>query len=247
VSCANRAGSQKLIDKRRKMKDTKGAEYAMKISKEVWEQQPRVAAIVSKPPMITSRDAILNRPVVPHRTDATGKSSRFHSTRPLQLGPPTMGHVGFSPVDPKNVKNDDGTSSTEKDVDKKGIAPPMTTPTVPVTATAPSTSIPSAPPAESNATNIVAVTDSVNKTGITMEHAETPAGVRRLSFDSTTTGSVKKKQKQCIDDTASVHFFGHELPPLSSSIMATIFQFLPESDIIHTSRVCELWKSFQNQ
>ena len=39
IGCENRAGSQKLIDKRRKMKDIKGAEFAMRVAEETWKAQ----------------------------------------------------------------------------------------------------------------------------------------------------------------------------------------------------------------
>lgn len=228
------------------MKDTKGAEYAMKISKEVWEQQPR-GATVSKPPLISSRETNINRPVVQHRTDSFGKSSNLHTTRPAQLGPPTMGNVEFSPLD-NNSSKGDRANATENEESKKVLTQPIATPTVPVVPAAPSTSNANSETSESMPAYAVAVTDSVNKSGTTIEHPGTPAGVRRLSFDSTTTMSAKKKQKQCIDDTAdAIHFFGRELPPLPSSVMATIFFFIAESDIIHTSRVCVLWESFKNR
>lgn len=145
--CANRAGSQKLIDKRRKMKDTKGAEYAMKISKEVWEQQQRVASIPIKPPMISSREVVVNRPVVQHRTGAAGITSRLNTTRPVQLGLSTIGNVVFSPMDHAKVDKGDGTSRVE-------TAPPMTTPTVPEISTVPSNIIPNKQPSESASNHI---------------------------------------------------------------------------------------------
>jgi hypothetical protein len=256
VSCANRAGSQKLIDKRRKMKDTKGAEYAMQISKEVWEQQPRVAPITkSKPPVIASSEAVMNRPITQPRTDMVGPSSRFHTTRPVQLGPPTMGNVGFSPMDhhDNDEHQDNKNGHIECTIDQRDVDLPITTPTL---SNAPTTAL-AAPirkesPTDSLATNysLVAVTDSVNKTSITSsrEHHETPAGVRRLSFDGTVaTASARKKQKHCHDDdTTSVPYFGHDVAPLSSSIMTNIFQFVSESDLVSTSQVCDLWKLFQN-
>lgn len=244
VSCSNRAGSQKLIDKRRKMKDTKGAEYAMQISKEVWEQQPRVASVASKPPLLTSKEATIQRPVVPHFTGDIDKFSRSLTTKPVQLGPPTMGNVEFSPME-NNVDEDDETSPAEKVDDKKVIEHTMATPAV--ISSKPSTSTTNVYPSEPLPINVVTVTDSVNKLGTSFEHPGTPAGVRRLSFDSTITDPVKKKQKQCIDDKKPLCFFGKELPPLPSSIMTTIYCFLPEVEIMQMSQVCTLWKSLQSQ
>ena len=218
----------------------------MQISKEVWEQQPRITSI-SKPPLLTSREATISRPVVPHRTDAPGKSLLMHSTRPVLLGPPAMGNVGFSPMD-NSSRQGDRTTLTENDVDnKKDLTQPIATPTEPMVSTAASTLQSNVKSIELIPANAVAVTDSVNKSGTTIAHAGTPVGVRRLSFDSTTTVSVKKKQKQCIDNTAALHFFGPDVPTLPPYAMATIFQFLPGSDALHTSRVCVAWKSFQNQ
>ncbi len=244
VSCSNRAGSQKLIDKRRKMKDTKGAEYAMQISKEVWEQQPRGASVASKPPLLTSKEATIHRPVVPHFTGDLDKLSRSLSTKPVQLGPPTKGNVEFSPME-NNLDEDDGTSPLEKFDDKKVIDHTMATPAV--TSSILSASTANVNPSEPMPINVVTVTESVNKSGTTIEHPGTPAGVRRLSFDSTTTDPVKKKQKQCIDDNKPLCFFGSELSPLPSSIMTTIFRFLPEAEITQMSQVCTLWKSLQSQ
>lgn len=55
TGCENRAGSQKLIDKRRKMKDHKGAQYAMEMAQQVWRKQsgaPIALRLDSKPPFL---------------------------------------------------------------------------------------------------------------------------------------------------------------------------------------------------
>lgn len=51
--CANLPGSQKLIDKRRKMKDKKGADFAMRVADEAWKNRTVGSAMKPAPPQST--------------------------------------------------------------------------------------------------------------------------------------------------------------------------------------------------
>lgn len=88
TGCSNRAGSQQLIDKRRKMKDFKGAQYAMEMAHQVWRKPATGVALrtESKQPF----------KMPPHaseiRTQSTtfGKASGPHSaSEPPEMATPS--------------------------------------------------------------------------------------------------------------------------------------------------------------
>lgn len=109
--CMNRAGSQKLIDKRRKMKDSVGAEFAMREAEKTWKAQIPQRKPQSLPP---------RRPPPPMQTPKTqadrDMSSSSHATMPAPISahsashhyPPPhhylpymahpMGPIGYSPM-----------------------------------------------------------------------------------------------------------------------------------------------------
>lgn len=102
VSCSNRAGSQKLIDKRRKMKDTAGAEYAMKIAQELWKQ-PKSARRGIDPQFLPQRQPMaspggLRSPAtsVPRGFRSPEMPVRAEMPHPQQMHPGSQSHLQSS-------------------------------------------------------------------------------------------------------------------------------------------------------
>jgi len=102
----NFAGSQKLIDKRRKIKDQRGAELAMKVAEQAWKGTQNSAR---KPPV--ARPAIHGMRPMPSPVATPGGRVPMHNymmhpspsghrhpyMRPMLMGPP-HGHMGYSPM-----------------------------------------------------------------------------------------------------------------------------------------------------
>jgi hypothetical protein len=210
------------------MKDTKGVEYAMKISKEVWVQSipGAITSGMRKPPMKQP----LPRGVAP---------SAFYP-RAARLGPNAS--LDFSPVgsigEGYHRMMDDSARFTEvrtpveaPHTKTESIESPMETSvaTVPGKATV----------------SVVTITENTIPKEVDarkVERLRSPAGVRRLSFDSTSM-STRKKQKQEYfpNNEMFVDLFGPDLPALPISKSLYIFQFLSKSDLYHASLTSREW------
>ena len=206
-----------MIDKRRKIKDPKGVDYALKISEEVWKQSTTGGATSGrhKPPV--------KQPLAYPRTTRIG----------------SMVSLGFSPlgsISDESLRMDD-------DDDARGTQ--LTTPfkTEPVES-----------PMETGMTTVLGqATAIVNAvTECTMQDAfdreadspRTPAGVRRLSFDSTVMSlRKKKKHEECrvAMNEGLVDIFGPDLPDIPMSASVKIFQYLSKSDLYHASLTSKEW------
>lgn len=95
VGCENRAGSQKLIDKRRKMKDVKGTEFAVRVSQEVWQGRRTQAPTTQRVPLSSPRSvkgsSSSSRKIPPR----AGPPSYMH---PSYVGAGMAGQIGYSPM-----------------------------------------------------------------------------------------------------------------------------------------------------
>ena len=105
VDCMNFAGSQKLIDKRRKIKDQRGAELAMKVAEQAWKgpqhsarklpvARPAVHGMRPMPSPVATPGGRLPM-AMPHMMHPS--PSGHHYMRPMLMGPP-HGHMGYSPM-----------------------------------------------------------------------------------------------------------------------------------------------------
>ena len=104
VDCLNYVGSQALIDKRRKMKDHRGAEFAMRIADEAWKggkhagpprgMNPRGMAHPSPPGPHGGHPMPM-----PHMMQPS-PSPHHHGPPPPHYMGPMMGHahMGYSPM-----------------------------------------------------------------------------------------------------------------------------------------------------
>jgi hypothetical protein len=232
------------------MKDTKGAEYAMQISKDVWEQQPRTVLAIQKPSVIASREAGTGGSISQHPTvrSSLRVAPNFYP-RPALLGPPTTGRMGFSPMDRNNdtnVKYDNNVNTTDHVAGMSATATTTTTttttPNVQSTSSTVTTSLKTGTDSNLPSIAAVAITESINKRAITSDVnvlSNTPAGVRRLSFDTTSVVTSNKKQKQSNDNVSTFEFgnsilnrFGPKLPELPSQTILLICSYLSESDLL---------------
>jgi hypothetical protein len=97
----NHAGSQKLIDKRRKMKDTKGTEFAMRVAQESWKGPHR-----GQPGGLSHR--------LPLASPANAGRHPHTFMHPSYMGPPMMAHIGYSPMGAPTVTPNFGPPHTER-------------------------------------------------------------------------------------------------------------------------------------
>ncbi len=95
MDCQNLAGSQTLIDKRRKMKDSKGAEYAVRVAHEVWQGQraPQQGPAASPANMRSSK--VPAGAVHGHQMPQRTMSHRGYM-HPAYMTSSVMGHIGYS-------------------------------------------------------------------------------------------------------------------------------------------------------
>ena len=106
VECMNYAGSQKLIDKRRKIKDQRGAELAMKVAEQTWKgpqhsgrklpiARPAVHGMRPMPSPVATPGG--RHPMaMPHMMHPSpGHPGPPHYMRPMMMGHP---HMGYSPM-----------------------------------------------------------------------------------------------------------------------------------------------------
>lgn len=107
VECSNFAGSQKLIDKRRKIKDQRGAELAMKVAEQTWKGPQHQQHSARKLPV--ARPAVHGMRPMPSPVATPGGRlpMAMHMMHPSPSGHPYMrqmlmgpphGHMGYSPM-----------------------------------------------------------------------------------------------------------------------------------------------------
>ena len=247
VSCSNHAGSQKLIDKRRKMKDQGGAEYAMKISQELWERPSSTPRSVA-PQFVPQRLPMASPGGL--RSPATSMSGVFRSTeRPGRGGinlppsvsqshligamaPPLYGHGPHPPLPPPHMGpvNIGMGFSTRMGPGAPPITPGMgrsTTPQPPQTYRS-STKKDTAPMPRT----------TFKRPAKQITPASTgPTPGRLLRHDP----STNKKGRKADSDEEPSYFFGRNVPPHSMATASTVFSFLTKEDIFSASLVCRSW------
>lgn len=224
----NHAGSQKLIDVRRQMKDKKGAEYAMKINHETWKQGSSQSQshlhMLHRPPIVTSPAAIgrsLNLPPHGHPTSSSLPGPASYA-RPTYFRPPMMGAIAYSPVSVNPVT---------PAVSSKKSANPANTPrdkrTTPLVASAIDTDFKAQPP--SNKRTSQEITPSTTK------KSRTPA--IRAIFDPFSSRRKRKKG----DVEKLFPYFGPKSPNQPKVTTLAIFSFLTNAELYKASLVCKSW------
>ena len=229
--CLNYAGSQALIDKRRKIKDRPGAEYAARVSDEQW----KLGSGRKAPP---HRRHPLPSPVImpPHHTMYPSPRghppqrghgySRVPPQRQYYMGPPTQmipghPHTGYPPI---NMAVTPGYhKSAHRMTPGEGPAHNMYRPT-------PSSRILSASKPSARST-----TKGQNKT--TSGSPKTP-GVRK-TFDLAT--SREKRRTNNGESEPTEPFFGIKNSKQPKTTALAVFSFLSNDDLYHASLVCRRW------
>ncbi len=95
MECQNLAGSQTLIDKRRKMKDSKGAEYAVRVAHEVWQGQRAQQQGSAASPANMRSSNIPAGSVHGHQMSQGAMPHRGYM-HPAYMASSVMGHIGYS-------------------------------------------------------------------------------------------------------------------------------------------------------
>eukprot|EP00934_Nitzschia_sp_Nitz4_P002293 Nitzschia sp. Nitz4//scaffold291_size36643//13547//16546//NITZ4_007763-RA/size36643-augustus-gene-0.0-mRNA-1//1//CDS//3329546127//2293//frame0 len=232
VECLNFAGSQALIDKRRKIKDQSGAALAMRLADETWKSGPAGGARKQ-----STNPAVARRP--PAKSPAVGHLPPPHMMHPSPRGPPV--HHGPPPhypgMPPYYRAPHPGAYPPHMGIpmtpgyphhlppphmqgeSPHGIYPPMP-PGPPSSANRRSTKRP-APPAVTPAAST----------------PKTP-GVR-VQFDP---ASSRKKRKISPGQTETTSpIFGDKLPEQPKTTALAIFSFLSNDDLYNAGLVCKSW------
>lgn len=226
----NRAGSQKLIDKRRKMKDTAGAEFAMRVAEETWKGQGQSGRKPitgqsrgpTNPPPSASRQG----PPSGHGPPPGAYSHHHGGHHGHYMRPPYMGHhmmppVGYHHMGVPNVTPGYG--------DPRGVPfPPPPRP-----------SIGSASDASSKETKGTTRTEDRKRPAkeVTPSAPRTPA--TRVAFDI---ASSRKKRKLDNSEEDTFPYFGAALPAQPKTTALAIFSYLSHDGAYKAAMVCKSWK-----
>ena len=238
VDCLNYAGSQALIDKRRKIKDQRGADFAMRVADEAWKG--RVPHGGKKPPPSTAPAASAapgRRPPSPGRLHPPPPP--HHMTRPSNRGPPPSGPHPYYMPPPQHYMHHHPPGHSPPGMMgipitpagypypphmPPGDAPPpgIYHPPPPVPRSAPR----KAPQArKSKAVTPVAPTP------------KTPAV--RVKFDPA--ASRKKRGVSHDGKEPTRPYFGAEAPEQPKTTALAIFSFLTNDDLFNAGLVCKSW------
>lgn len=219
IDCLNFIGSQALIDRRRKIKDHRGAELAMRSADEAWkggrlDQQGGKVGSMRNHPIQPPHSVSFPSPAPPHRMGMPGMPPMMHHSPPPPgphgppphyMGPPMMmghPHMGYSPM---------------------GMHP--TPPPYPMHGT-------DRPPAESE------MDRRRHAFHIPTPVLSTPRTTAiRKGFDPQ---SRKKKQKASKDEPV-VAYFGPNCPSQPKTTALAIFSFLSNDDLFNASLVSKAW------
>jgi hypothetical protein len=266
TDCLNRPGSQALIDKRRKMKDQKGADLAMRVSDEEWRRQSVNSARKSIPPGAQhghDQSSSHHRRPLPSPANRMPPQSHMmhpgpysgphggppphHGNRPYPHHPHFMGHppphmMRGHPGPPM------GYSPMGVPMTPGGFAgpPPPHHHRMP-----PSDGMPRAiyhPPQQNRPTPMRKQPPKdprlSQKQPVVAKVTETPsivtskppAGVRRTSDQATSHESHKVGESE-----SEERLFGEKLPPQSKITALKILSFLGSDDMCRVGRVCKQW------
>jgi hypothetical protein len=231
-SCMNKAGSQKLIDKRRKMKDTRGAAFAMRVAEESWKGAHRQrSSSAGVPPHLRAPlppSAGGGRPsnqMMPHmmRPSPPGSHGRPQGppggNGPPQhympyLGPAHMGAIGYSPMGVPPITPGYG--------DPRMNDPRFSRP---------------GPTVAPGSVARQAMKRPAQKITPGATTPRTP-GVRR-AFDP---AQSRKKRRKGKTEEDALPFFGPSLPPQTKTAALVVFSFLSNQDVHKAAQVCRNWK-----
>lgn len=225
VDCLNFAGSQALIDKRRKIKDQRGADFAMRVADEAWKSG-RAGGARKLPPMNPS---LARRP--PAKSPGMHPSSHmmhpsphgpppphYASMPPYYRGPHPYPHMGM-PITPAGYPPHHLPPHMQGQP-PHGMYPPMPGP--PTSARKESTT-----------------------TARPMPKSVTPASTTpktlgvRVQFDPASSRKKRKISPGQAEETLPI--FGDKFPEQPKTAALAIFSFLSNDDLYNAGLVCKSW------
>lgn len=235
ADCMNYRGSQALIDKRRKIKDQRGADFAMRVADEAWKQG-RGAPPPRKPAAPAASGAQVRRP--PSKSPAHMPPP--HMMHPSPRGPhPHPGHRGH-PAHPPHPYHHMYMHAPPPGYPHMAI--PMTPagyPHHPPPHMMPGESPHMYPPPH------VHPGSGTRKDMKRPHHHVTPIastprtpGVR-AQFDPAS--SRKKRKISPGQSEPTVPFFGNKFPQQPKTTALAIFSFLSNDDLFNAGLVCKSW------
>jgi hypothetical protein len=221
----NHAESQKLIDVRRRMKDHKGAEYAMKINHETWKKGS--LSHTAPRPLRTSSPAFFghhpSHPMGPIIHSAPHLHPHY---RTPYIGPSSMGTI-FSPMNVNPVTPALGSKREGKYIDS---------------------------PRKSKATSVIKPEKLDEKRLSPSElkrssrqitpsslAPKTPSTRTDSSSVDLPLASPSKRKRGDLDEEDIFHYFGSGNPKLSRTTALHVLGYLPFTDKHSASLVCKIW------
>jgi len=221
VECLNFAGSQALIDKRRKIKDQRGADFAMRVADEAWKGKPPpgvpVSARKGQPYPNSGRRHPTPSPMgagrMPHHmmhSTPRGPHSHHHPP-PHYMGPPMM--MGYPPMGMPMTPA--GYHHPHHPAEAHGMYPPP----------------PGPPPSSSRKMG--------PKSVVTPASAVPKSPPVRIKFDPAT--SRKKRNTKSGEPEPTLPYFGKTMPAQPKTTALAIFSFLSNDEIYNAGLVCKSW------
>jgi len=203
------------------MKDTKGAEFAVRVAQEVWkgqrnQQNPSIAP-PSRNSMASPSTVGRHMPPGPHPSNMHPPHGYMH---PSFMGPPMMGHIGYSPMGIPAVTPHYGQHHPVdlRSQPRKQIKPPTK---------------------DSKTTEKGSKGNKRAIQEVTPQPPEIPRTLAvRAVFDIST---AKKRRKGDGSLEEELNFFGPSNPKHPKTIALTIFSYLSNSDIFNASLVNKRW------
>lgn len=236
LDCLNYAGSQALIDKRRKMKDRSGAEYALRVSDEQWKSG--CGSSGRKAPAPQHRRHPIPSPVImpPH-----------HTMYPSPRGHPPQGNHGYSRLLPqRQYYMGMSTQMIAHGHPHSGYAP-MNMPVTPgyhrpAHRMVSVDGLPHRLYRPSQNSRISSVAKPVAKIATKDKHKSTAGSPKtpgiRKPFDPAT--SRKKRKTTDGESEPTEPYFGETRKQPKTTALA-VFSYLSNDDLYHASLVCRRW------
>ena len=238
----NYAGSQALIDKRRKIKDRPGADYALRISDERWKSGSGSSGRKAPPPPPHRRPPIPS-PVI-------GMPPPHHMMHPSPRGPPPQGSHGYPRPPPphRHYMGPPPPMIGHGHSHPHMGYPPMGMPVTPGYHGPPhrlssGEGLPhsmyrpphsSRPPSAGKPMPTPTMKDHSKNTAVS---PRTP-GVR-IQFDPATSRKKRKVTPGGIEPTKP--YFGKNIPQQPKTTALAVFAFLSNDDLYHAGLVCKRW------
>jgi len=229
--CLNYAGSQALIDKRRKIKDRSGAEYALRVSDEQWK----------------STCASSGRKALPHRRHPTPSPMMMpphHTVYPSPRGHPPQRSHGYSYLPPPQRSYYTGPHAhmmphghPHAGYVPRGMA---VTPGYhrPAHRMAPGEGPPHSMYHPPHSNRVPSAGKPSARSTTKGNPKSTSGSPKRKEFDPAT--SREKRRSSNGESEPTEAYFGENIKQPKTTALA-VFSFLSNSDLYHASLVCRRW------